>query len=66
MKSYPNIDKSAFRKGEYVGYANGKVFQITKINTSFGNWHAMNRDNWKEQLFAFGLASMSDKLANIK
>ena len=66
MKSYPNIDKSAFRKGEYVGYSNGKVFHIRKSNSSFGNWHAANRDNWNEQLFAFGLASMSDKLANIK
>jgi hypothetical protein len=66
MKSYPNIDKSAFRKGEYVGYANGKVFHITKSKASSGNWHAVNRDNPSEQLFTYGLLAMSDKLANIK
>ena len=65
MKSYPNIEKSAFRKGEYVGYSEGKVFRITKSNSSFGNWHAHNRDNWNEQLFAFGLDSMSKKLSEV-
>ena len=65
MKNYLNIEKSAFRKGEYVGYSNGKVFHIRKSNSSFGNWHAANRDNWNEQVFAFGLASMSQKLANL-
>ena len=30
MKSYPNIEKSAFRKGEYIGYSNGKVFHINR------------------------------------
>jgi hypothetical protein len=66
MKSYPNIDKSAFRKGEYVGYANGKVFHIRKSKASSGNWQAVNRDNPSEQLFTYGLLDMSDKLANIK
>lgn len=66
MKNYLNIEKSAFRKGEYVGYANGKVFKITKSNSSFGNWHAANRDNWNEQLFAFGLAALSEKLSKIQ
>ena len=62
MKSYPNIEKSAFRKGEYVGYAEGKVYRITRSNSSFGDWHAHDRDNWNDQIFAFGLASMSEKL----
>ena len=65
MKNYPNIEKSAFRRGEYVGYSSGKVFRITKSNSSFGNWHAANRDNWNEQLFAFGLDSLSAKLAKL-
>ena len=62
MKSYPNIDKSAFRKGEYVGYSEGKVYHIRKSNSSFGTWFAYNRDNYNEQFFAFGLESMSKKL----
>jgi len=37
MKSYPNIDKSAFHKGEYVGYASGLIFRIRKGD---GGWVA--------------------------
>jgi len=62
MKSYPNIEKSAFRKGEYVGYSEGKVYHISKTNSSFGSWFAHNRDNYNDQVFAFGLESMSKKL----
>jgi hypothetical protein len=65
MKNYPNIEKSGFRKGEYVGYANGKVFRISKTNSSFGSWFAHNQNNYNEQIFAFGLDSMSQKLATI-
>lgn len=64
MKNYPNIEKSAFRKGEYVGYSNGMVYHIKKSNSSFGNWFAHNRDNYNDQIFAFGLDSMSEKLTN--
>jgi hypothetical protein len=62
MKNYPNIDKSAFHKGEYVGYCEGRVYRIRKSNSSFGTWHARNRDNFNDQIFAFGLESMSQKL----
>ena len=65
MKNYTNIEKSAFKRGEYVGYSNGKVFRITKTNSSFGTWHAANRDNCNDQLFAFGLQSLSEKLASL-
>ena len=62
MKSYLNIDKSAFRKGEYVGYSGGKVYRISKTNSSYGTWFARNRDNYNDQIFAFGLAQMSERL----
>jgi hypothetical protein len=65
MKNYPNIEKSAFRQGEYVGYANGKVFHIKKSNSSYGNWFAHNQSNYNEQVFAYGLASLSDKLSKV-
>lgn len=60
MKNYPNIDKSAFRKGEYVGYSAGKVYRIRKAEC--GYWFAFNRDDYNDQIFAFGLAAMSEKL----
>jgi hypothetical protein len=30
MQSLHNIEKSAFRKGEYVGYAEGRVYRIKR------------------------------------
>ena len=62
MKNYCNIEKSAFRKGEYVGYCEGKVYHIRKTNSSFGTWFAYNCENYNDQLFAFGLESMSKQL----
>ena len=62
MKNYPNIEKSAFRKGEYVGYCEGKIFHIRKSNSTYGTWFAYNRDNYNDQIFAFGLDAISQKL----
>lgn len=66
-----NIEKSAFRRGEYVGYAAGVVWRITKSRSSFGTWHAapMTRSGNQQldntNLFAFRLSDMSDKLAKV-
>jgi len=62
MKNYLNIEKSAFHHGEYVGYAGGKVYTIRKSNSSYGNWFAYNRDDYNDQIFAFGLDNLSQKL----
>jgi len=62
MKNYHNIEKSAFRKGEYIGYCEGRIYHISKSNSSYGTWFAYNRDNYNDQIFAFGLAAMSEKL----
>jgi hypothetical protein len=64
MKNHPNIEKSAFRKGEYIGYCQGKIYHISKSNSSYGTWFAYNSDDYNDQIFAFGLASMSEKLAS--
>jgi len=62
MRNYPNIERSAFRKGEYVGYCEGRIYHISKTNSSYGTWFAHDRDNYNDQIFAFGLESMSIKL----
>jgi hypothetical protein len=62
MRAYPNIEKSAFRQGAYIGYCKGSVYLITRSNSSYGNWSAFNRDNHNDQFFAFTLADMSSKL----
>ena len=56
------IEKSVFRPGEYVGYADG-VWQITKSKSSYGNWHARHRDIPNLSLNAFTLRAMNTKLA---
>ena len=62
MKNYPNIEKSAFRKGEYVGYCEGKVYHIRKSNSTYGTWFAYDCENYNDQIYAFGLDSISQKL----
>jgi hypothetical protein len=62
MQKLTNIEKSTFRKGEYVGYANG-VWRITKSNSSFGSWAARRQDGQGVTLFAFRLSDMSVKLS---
>ena len=61
MKDLPNIEKSAFRPGEYVGYAHG-VWRIMKSNSSDGNWVAIHRDIPNQRLATFRLADLSKKL----
>lgn len=63
MKNYLNIEKSAFRPGEYVGYSNG-AWLIRKTNSSYGNWSARHRDdNRKPLIFGFTLDEISKKLS---
>ena len=60
-----NIEKSGFRKGEYVGYDKGGHFwRITRSTNSNGNWAARpgNADNRIATLFAFRLAEMGEQL----
>ena len=61
-----NIEKSAFRKSEYIGYSGTMVWRIQKTNSSFGNWQAYNNShNIREAstfLYGFTLKQISDKL----
>jgi len=64
-----NIEKSAFRRGEYVGYADRCVFRITRSTSTYGNWCAIasHGDNAEAHanrpIFAFRLRDLSQKLA---
>jgi hypothetical protein len=65
MKNFHNIEKSKFRRGVYIGYGGGKVWSIRKSTSSYGNWFAHNINDYNDQLFAFGLDSLSQKLSNL-
>ena len=64
MKNLHNIEKSAFHKGEYVGYSGGYIFRIHKTNSSYGNWFAYNPDG-SIKIYAWRLEDMSKKLSEI-
>ena len=64
-----NIEKSAFRHGEYVGYAAGYLFRIVKSNSSFGNWQAslarynpVNPQLSNRYFYGFTLVDLGEKL----
>ena len=64
-----NIDKSVFRKGEYVGYAAGYMFRIVRSNSSFGNWMALlakynpaNPQLSNRFFYGFTLVELGEKL----
>ena len=61
MKALHNIEKSGFRRGEYIGYAAGKVWRIVKSKGAYGNWLAYDMHNPKgnDTLYAWTLASLS-------
>jgi hypothetical protein len=39
MKSYPNIDRSAFRRGEYVAYAGLTTFRVRRVGQGWQAYH---------------------------
>lgn len=73
MKSLHNIEKSAFNRGEYIGYGAGMVWRITKSNSSFGTWCARplphtcaNIRAVNSLVYAFRLDELSRKLDGFK
>lgn len=62
MNSYPNIEKSAFRRGEYVGYARG----VWRITGRHGDWRAIPNGggDGRAPIMASTLAEISAELAN--
>lgn len=58
MRSYFNIEKSGTRRGEYVGYAGGRVYRIKRIaGGSYRGWTAYRaNDPYLEYHMNFSLA----------
>lgn len=62
-----NIEKSGFRKTEYVGWNNkGDLYVIRGIGSPLGKWVARNRDDTAAApIFAYTLQELSSKLEEI-
>ena len=63
MKNLLNIEKSAFRPGQYVGYGGGHVWRIRRSNSSYGNWWAQSQSDPNRQLRAWRLEELSAELS---
>ena len=62
MKNLPNIEKSGFRAGEYVGYACGTVWRIRRDAKV---WRALARDKCVPGYISRRtLAELSDALSS--
>lgn len=57
-----NIEKSAFRRDEYVGYGAGTVWRIVRSTSSYGAWRADPRELGRAPLYAWRLADLSRML----
>jgi len=64
MKSLPNIEKSGFHCGEYVGYGGGTVWRIHKAGKT--SWCAIPRSEYLQVLHASTLAELSTQLEKLK
>lgn len=67
MRDLHNIEKSGFRRTEYVGWNNkGDLYFIRGIGSPLGKWVARNRDNvTAAPIFAHSLQELSSKLERI-
>jgi hypothetical protein len=62
---WDRIDRSAFRRGEYVGYADG-VWRIARRERA-GGWVARHTvDASRKFLFARTLSAMNERLATFE
>ena len=59
------IEKSAFRSGEYVGYADGVWLIARGGRGSARLWAARHRDGKRDTLLAWRLSDLDAKLAEV-
>ena len=65
MRSFHNIERSAFRPGQYVGYSNGvwRIWRWSKRDKTRA-WIAIRHQGEHAELFGRSLAEISAKLAS--
>ncbi len=59
--SFHNIEKSAFKRAEYVGYGNG----VWRIFGGSGDWTATRADGPSQRIHAPTLKEISEKISTI-
>ncbi len=54
MANYPNIDKSGFNRGEYIGYSNCRKFRISQAANvaTLAKWIAIEIETGQPARFA--------------
>jgi hypothetical protein len=64
-KSFPNIDKSGFRRGEYVGYGGRHAWRITKMNPNKSKYKWLAQTVGGQCFYKPTLAEVSKELARL-
>lgn len=63
MRDILNVEKSAFRMGEYVGYGSGTTWRVRRTLTKRGIWIATPRaDSPLPPVYAFTLADIGARI----
>lgn len=65
MKSFTNIDKSVFRKGEYIGYCSKGALRICRCEGGWRTYAQGSKSGEYIPLSARTLEEMSEKLNQI-
>jgi hypothetical protein len=65
VKSFPNIDKSGFCHGEYVGYGGRHAWRITKMNPNKSKYKWLAQTVGCQCFYKPTLAEISEKLASL-
>lgn len=65
MKALPNIEKSAFRKGEYIGYCNGAQ-RIRRCGAVWQTYALGSATGTPVFIYAATLEEMSRRLTALK
>ncbi len=65
MKLHPNIEKSAWRKGEFVGYCNG-CQRIKRGGTGWRTYELGSKDGFFVSVSAPTLYELGELLAHIQ
>mgnify|MGYP000022598640 CR=1 FL=1 len=68
MPALHNIERSGFRRGEYVGYGGGRSWRVRK-NSGYSRtrwaWYASAQSGARDCVWARSLTEMSAKLAKM-
>ena len=65
MRTFPNIERSAFRRGQFVGYSCSMPWRIYPARSPRGGWAACPADGSQPFVYELTLAAVSARLERL-